>query len=123
MKEAVQNYYLNSNHGGKTYPVKLTTITVVQKLLEDVNPAKSEGLDNLTGKFLKGGASILATLITDMYNLSISLSAFPDDCKIAKLKPIYEKDSKIKPKNYGPNSLLPFIEKIIHCQPNTIIFR
>ena len=78
------------------------------------------GIDNLAGKFLKEGASVLASPITDLCNLSISLSSFPDDCKIAKLKPLYKKEAKTKPKNYRPISLLPLIskviEKVIHNQ-------
>ena len=92
----------------------------MQKLSEDMNPSKSVGLDNLTGKFVRDGASVLAAPISDLCNLSISLSIFPDDCKIAKLKPIHKKESKTEPKNYRPISLLPLIskimEKVIHNQ-------
>ena len=85
----------------------------ILKLLKQLNPAKSAGIDNLTGKFLKEGAPVLASPITDLVNLSISLSLFPGDCKIAKLKPIYKKEAKTKPKNYRPISLLPLLSKII----------
>ena len=85
----------------------------VLKLLEEVNPSKSVGIDNLASKFLKEGAPALSSLITDLCNLSISLSSFPDDCKIAKLKPLYKKEAKTKPKNYRPFSLLPLILKVI----------
>ena len=85
----------------------------MQKLLEDINPSKSARLDNLTGKFLRDDASVLAAPISDLCNLSISFSVFPDDCKIAKLKPIYKKESKTEPKNYKPISLLPLISKIM----------
>ena len=85
----------------------------ILKLLKQLNPAKSAGIDNLTGKFLKEGAPVLASPITDQVNLSISLSFFPDDCKIAKLKPLYKKEAKTKPKNYRPISLLPLLSKII----------
>ena len=91
----------------------------MQKISEDINPTKSAGLDKLTGKFLRDGASVLAAPISDLCNLSISLSVFPDDCKITKLKPIYKK-SKTEPKNYRPISLLlsisKIMEKIIHNQ-------
>ena len=47
-------------------------------------------------------------------------SKFPDQCKIAKLKPLFKKGDKTKPKNFRPISLLPLIskvlEKIIHDQ-------
>ena len=85
----------------------------ILKLLKQLNPAKSAGIDNLTGKFLKEGAPVLASPITDLVNLSISLSLFPDDCKIAKLKPLYKREAKTKPKNYRPISLLPLLSKII----------
>ena len=53
-------------------------------------------------------------------NLSIKLSTVPDECKIAKLKPLYKKGKKTDPKNYRPISLLPVIskilEKVIHDQ-------
>ena len=89
------------------------TPATILKLLKQLNPAKSAGIDNLTGKFLKEGAPVLASPITDLVNLSISLSLFPDDCKIAKLKPLYKKEAKTKPKNYQPISLLPLLSKII----------
>ena len=118
--ETVKTYYQRLNLGRKTFSVKATSTSVVQQLLEDINPSKSAGLDNLTGKFLRDGASVLAAPISDLCNLSISLSTFPDDSKIAKLKPIYKKESKTEPKNYRPISLLPLIskimEKIIHNQ-------
>ena len=67
----------------------------------------------MAGRFLKEGASALASPINDLCNLSILLSSFPDDCKIAKLKPLYKKEAKTKPKNYRPISLLPLISKVI----------
>ena len=97
----------------------------VLKLLEEVNSAKSAGIENLAGKFLKEGTPALASPITDLCNLSISLSSFPDDCKIAKLKPLYKKEAKTKPKNYRPISLLPLIskviEKVIHNQTQNFL--
>ena len=63
---------------------------------------------------------LLVEPITKLCNLSIKLSTFPDDCKIAKLKPLFKKGSKIDPQNYRPISLLPLIskiiEKVIHIQ-------
>ena len=118
--ETVKMYYQRLNLGRKTFSLKATSTSAVQQLLEDINPSKSAGLDNLIGKFLRDGASVLAAPISDLCNLSISLSTFPDDCKIAKLKLIYKKESKSEPKNYRPISLLPLIskimEKIIHNQ-------
>ena len=108
------------NLRGKNLSFAPVAPATILKLLKQLNPAKSAGIDNLTGKFLKEGAPVLASPITDLVNLSISLSLFPDDCKIAKLKPIYKREAKTKPKNYRPISLLPLlskmIERIIHNQ-------
>ena len=97
----------------------------ILKLLKQLNPAKSAGIDNLTDKFLKEGAPVLASPITDLVNLSISLSLFPDDCKIAKLKPLYKKEAKTKPKNYRPISLLLLLSKIIEriIHKNNILYK
>ena len=80
----VREYYKNLNLEEKSFA------------LEDLNPLKSAGLDNIAG------ASILASPLTDLCNLSISLSSFPDECKAAKLKPLYKKETKTKPKITDP---------------------
>ena len=112
-KDAVKKYYENLNLVGKSFSFEPVAHTSVLKLLQQLNPHKSAGIDNLTGKFQKEGAQVLASPITNLINLSISLSSFPDDCKIAKLKPLYKKEANTKPKNYRPISLLPLISKII----------
>ena len=92
----------------------------ILKLLTDTNPEKAAGIDNLSGRFLKDGAVVLALPISKLCNLLMKRSKFPLDCKIAKLKPLYKKGSKTDPKNYRPVSLLPLvskvIEKVIHNQ-------
>ena len=44
---------------------------IVLKHLLDINTSKDAGLDKLAGKFLKEGAAILASPITDLCNLTI----------------------------------------------------
>ena len=63
---------------------------------------KVSGIDNLSGKFLKDGAKILAIPIAQICNLSIKLATFPNECKLAKVKPLYKKGTKTDPKNYRP---------------------
>ena len=63
----------------------------VLKLLQDLDENEAAGLDNLSGKFLKDGATVLAKPISQICNLSIKYSIFPSDCKIAKLKPLFKK--------------------------------
>ena len=101
--------------------------------MKDLNPSKAAGIGNLSGKFPKDGADILAKPIFQLCNLSIKLGSFPRSCKIAKVKPLFKKGSKTDPQNYCPISLLPIsskiIERIIHDQTqeflikNKIIYR
>ena len=72
-----------------------------------------KGLDNQSGHFLRDGAKVLAKPITDICNLSITSGKCPDSCKLAKLKPIYKKDSLTEASKYRPISLLPLIPKVI----------
>ena len=83
------------------------------QLLKNMNVDKAAGIDNLSGKFIKDGANILAKPISELCNLSIRYSVFPKDCWIAKLKPLYKKGSTALPKLYRPISLHPLISKII----------
>ena len=118
--DSVHKYYEQLNIKDKQFSLRTTSNAVVLKLLDDIEPSKAVGLDDINGQFLKDGAVILAEPIRDLFNLSIKLSTFPADCKLAKLKPLYKKGSKLEPKNYRPISLLPLIskifEKIIHAQ-------
>ena len=92
----------------------------ISDFLKELKTNKASGIDNLSGCFLKDGSKVLATPIPQIWNLSIKISMVPDECKIAKLKPLYKKDKKTDPKNYRPISLLPVIskilEKVIHDQ-------
>ena len=83
-KDTIKKYYEKLNLGGKNFSFEPVTHASVLTLLQQLNPSKSAGIDDLTGKFLKEGAPVLASPITDLNNLSISLSSFPDNCKIAK---------------------------------------
>ena len=83
------------------------------KYFKNTNASKAAGLDNLSGRFLKDAAKVLAKRITDLWNFSITSGKFPDSCKIAKLKSIYKKGSLTEASNYRPISLLPLISKVI----------
>ena len=83
------------------------------KIPKKFDEIKALGIDDLSGIFLKDGASLLATPITQLYNLSISSGRFPDTLKIAKLKPLFKKGFKTDSKNYRPISLLPLISKVL----------
>ena len=81
-------------------------------MLKNVEVTKAAGIDQISGKFLKDGARILAKPISELCNLSMTLGSFLDACKIAKVKPLFKKGSKTDPSNYRPISLLPLLSKV-----------
>ena len=84
----------------------------VEKLLKGLNVTKSTGCDNISAKFLKDGANVVASPITYVINLSIQTSTVPMDFKTARVVPLYKKGDKNNESNYRPVSILPVISKI-----------
>ena len=103
-------------------PFHFTKISenTLSDFLKELKTNKATGIDNLSGRFLKDGSKVVVTPTTQICNLSIKLSTVPNECKIAKLKPLDKKGKKTDPKYYRPISLLPVIskilEKVIHDQ-------
>ena len=94
---SVGNYYQNMlDMLPNKFNFSNVTVGFILNLLKDMNIDKSAGIDNLSGKFLKDGANILAKPICKICNLSI----FPTDCQVAKLKPLNKKGSTTLPRNY-----------------------
>ena len=106
------------HYRGITQGDSLNLVTVSENtiltILKNTKVSKAAGLDNLSDRFLKDGAKVLAKPITDICNLSIT-----------KLKPIYEKGSLTEESNYRPIYLLPLIskviEKVIHDQTSAFL--
>ena len=110
--QSVNNYYQKCNLKERLLFSKIESDKVL-KLLYNFDESKAPGIHDLSGIFLKNGASLLAMPITQLCSLSICSGRFPDACKIAKLKPLFKKCSKIDPKNYRPISLLPLMSKVV----------
>ena len=71
-------------------------------------------MDQIPAKFLKEVGDVLAYPLSRIVNLSVRLSVFLEECKIAKLEPLFKKGSKTDPKIYRAISRLP--EKETHYQ-------
>ena len=79
--------------------------TYLRKLLNCSN--------QISSKFLKDSAEASALALKNLINLSIKLSTFPEDSKIAKVKPIFKKGANTDTNNYRSISLLPLLSKLI----------
>ena len=123
-KQTTREYYGNFNI---TNILKFETIdsTMILDILSKTNISKAPGIDKLPGTFLRDGSAVIAIPLTQIINLSIVTSKFPDLCKIAKLIALFKKGSRTDAKNYRPISLLPLLsklfEKVIHIQTENFL--
>jgi len=118
--ETTAKYYESKRLRENNFSFQSIDESIITDILENLDESKAAGFDNIPGTLLKDGSEILSKPISDILNLSIKLSKFPEKCKIAKIKPIYKKGSKVEATNYRPISLLPLIskvfERVIHNQ-------
>ena len=88
-------------------------VTTVDKILKNLDVAKASGIDQISAKFLKDGAPVIAIHLANMVNLLIKRDTFPSKRKIAKIKSLFKKGIKTDAQNYRPIALLPLISKVI----------
>ena len=121
----VRNFYSGIELPGGLFGFSDVCVSEIMKIIDNFYTNKAAGIDGLSGIFIKDIAKILSKPISDLINLSISLSSVPESCKVAKLKPLFKKASKLEQKNFRPISLLPLItkvlEKVIHDQMQTFL--
>ena len=70
-------------------------------------------MDQISAKFLKDSAPVIAIHHANTINLPIKVETFPSKCKTVKIKPLFKKEIKPEGKIYRPTSLLPLILKLI----------
>lgn len=91
------------------------TCTEVQDMLTSIKNGISPGYDGLNSHLLKTVSSILVQPLTrpltTIINKGIDESEFPNEMKIAKVRPIFKNGNKNSPTNYRPISVLPILSK------------
>ena len=85
----------------------------VQKLLQELNPSKAGGPDEIPSRFLKYLASELAPSITQLFRQSIDGGVLPEVWKQAWITPVYKKGNRNDPANYRPVSLTCILCKML----------
>ena len=117
---STKQYYMTIEKSCLNFELCNATLESIKKILTSLDASKGFGLDGISSKLMKDGPEVLALPQCNLVNLSIKESLFPDQCKIAKLKPLFKKGSNSNSKNYRSTSLLPVgsetIEKTIHIQ-------
>jgi len=108
------------------------TLPGVQKLLQNINPYKASGPDNISGRVLKELHVQTAPILTMIFEKSLKTGITPTDWKHANVAPAFKKGEKYKPVNYRPISLTciscKLMEHIItkhiitHLETNNILY-
>ena len=77
----------------------------IQKMLENLNPHKATGPDDICPMFLKTLASSIASILMIVYKKSYNTGKLPDDWKSANVIPVFKKGNTSLAANYRPISL------------------
>ena len=88
------------------------------KQLKDLKVKKATGLDGISARFLKDGASVIAAT-----NVSLSTGIVPCDWKMARVVPLYKSGGHESMDNYRPISILPVMSKIMEKAVNVQLQR
>ena len=111
-KDGYKQFFANKNANNNKLVFKPVSNDDVLKIISSLKPKSSSGFDGISTKLLQSAKSTLCAPITKLINQCIDQNVFPDPLKIAKVVPVYKKDSKHELSNYRPISLLPSLSKI-----------
>ena len=85
----------------------------ITKLILELNPNKSCGIDMIDPFIIKQLAEPLAPILSNVFNKSMNTGRVPDKLKEAMITPVYKSDDHKSFGNYRPISILPIFSKIL----------
>ena len=85
----------------------------IADIISSLDKNKSVGPYSIPNNILILLKNEISNSLADLFNLSFSSGKFPSVLKIAKVVPVYKKDSKLDYQNYRPIISLSNIEKIL----------
>ena len=90
--QTTKNYYAKTScNVSNDFEFSNVSEEDVKKILLSLDTSKAAGTDQIPSKFLRDSVEVLALRLGNIIYLSIRLSTFSEECKIAKLKPIFKK--------------------------------
>jgi hypothetical protein len=99
--------------GDSKFKIPAITINGVLEALKSLKTCKSTGTDNISARFLKIAAPVIAPSISKIINMSLEKAVFPTRWKTAEAIPLYKDGERDNVTNYRPISILPVVSKII----------
>ena len=89
-----------------------TTRHKVLSLLNKLNKSKATGLDTISARLVREGADLICIPICNIFNLSINQGIFPDDCKCARVTPLFKLGDRNGVNNYRSISVISVEAKV-----------
>jgi hypothetical protein len=77
----------------------------IKKLINNLNPHKAAGPDQIRPVVLKNINQEISPILTKLFKKSLQSSTLPDIWKMANVAPVYKKGARSDPANYRPISL------------------
>ncbi len=116
----LSDFYRAKNKDSNKLNLSCVSEGFVENEFMQLYPNKSTGLDGISPRFLRDGATVLKAPITHVINQSIQSGIVPDDLKTAKVIPLFKKNNTTEACNYRPVSVLSsvskILEKAVYCQ-------
>ena len=84
-----EKFSLNKN--STRFQFRAITPADLMKARQKFKVSKSFGIDGISSYFLKIGISVLAPVLSTIFNRSISEGVFPNNWKVARVAPIYKR--------------------------------
>ena len=85
----------------------------ITKLLQQINPSKASGPDNIPARFLKDFSTDIAPILQVIFNRSLHTGELPTSWLSANVAAVFKKGERCKASNYRPVSLTCITCKIL----------
>ena len=85
----------------------------VYKNLSELKTNNAVGLDRVSARLLNDSANVLAPVLTNLFNRSLSSYMYPDISKCGKVTALFKSGERSDPNNYRPITVLPIVSKIL----------
>ena len=100
------------------------TPKMVKKAISNLDSSKASGPDGIPVVVLKNCEPELSFILTDLFNLCLKESCFPDCWKVSSVVPVFKNvGERSDPKNYRPVSLLSVVSKVFEKLINDKLVR
>ena len=101
------------NRAQNSFFLSSTDKDEIALIISSLDSTKSVEPNSIPTKILKLLKNDISCQLADIFNMSFTSGVFPSVPKLAKVIPVYKKDSKLDFSNYRPISLLSNLDKIL----------